>query len=190
MKPELLFITTPEGKSHAYLIDADAVFTAHDEGKNRVHYATAIALRGCISGQVELTQPDESGNMAILAPAPCVLSIRKGMKKADLEARKLDPLAAAAMLRLAAAAQNVQASFTGKAQWNFGDLIERNPDPEVMAAPSPAKMLVAWKWTGWTRDGVNGAAQLADMRRFGYQGTAKNLRDIRSTLGLVRAKES
>lgn len=188
MKPILLSTHTPEGKPHAFLVDEDSVFIKPEAGKQRLHYATAIDLRECMAGQLALSQPDENGTMRILAPNPCVLVMRGSMKKIGFEARHLEPKAAEVMLRLAAAAQNIQVPFNGSMTWTFGESIQRTDDPSIMAGATIQKLIAAWKWSHWQRHSFTRAQRLVDMRRIGYRGTAGALRDMMSNIGLVATK--
>jgi hypothetical protein len=188
MKPQILSVYTPEGKPHAFLVDADSVFIKTEDGKQRTHYATAIDLRECTTAEIALAQPDEKGSMRILAPHACVLAIRKSMKTVGLASRHLDPKAAEVMLRLAASAQNVQVPFNGSMTWTFGEPIRRTKDSDVMANTTPEKLIAAWKWSHWQRHGMSGAQQHADMRSIGYSGSIGAFYEMMETIGLSVTK--
>lgn len=188
MKPQILFTTAPEGTNHGFLVDQHSAIVRMEDGKERTHYLTAIDLRACKAGQVELMEPDENGVMQIIAPAPCVLAVRKKMKDASIEARGLDHRAAVVMLRLAASAQNVQVPFNGSMTWTFGEPVQRTDDPSIMAGATIQKLIAAWHWSAWQAKRKTGAQRLADMQRLGYRGTAGALRDMMSDLGLVATR--
>lgn len=191
MKPQILSTLTPTGSHTACIVNANSVCVRTEDGKTRLHYMTAVNIGPCHVGQVELSHPDPEGNMRILSPAPCVLAVRpKGMKTVDLAARGVDPRAAAVMLGIAAAVQNVQVPFNGELTWTFGEPITRSSSQAIIPAPTIEKLIAVWKWSFWEKNGMSGSSRHEDMTRLGYRGTAANLRNMMSKLGLVSTKDS
>jgi hypothetical protein len=189
MKPKIYFVTQKDGKSNGFLVDENLVFTAIEEGKTKLHCPNALSLRELKAGEVGITEFIEENRTEIYFPQPVVLSHNATMKKADIQARNIHPKAAEVMLKLAAAANNAQVTYDGSGEWQFGNIVERSKNPEVIAANS-SKMLAAWLWSAWDLKKSNGTQRHAEMKALGYQGTSKALRDMLSDLGLVATKKS
>jgi hypothetical protein len=191
MNAKIYFVTQEDGSSSGFLVDEHLVFTAIEDGKTKLHCPSALSLRELKAGELGITEFIEENRTEIYFPQPVVLSLihNAKMKKADIQARNIHPKAAEVMLKLAAAANNVQVAFDGSGDWQFGDIVERSRKSEVTAVNS-SKMLAAWLWSAWDFKKSNGTQRHAEMKALGYDGTPKALRDMLSDLGLVATKKS
>ena len=195
MKPQILSIHNPDGVPHAYLVDASSAIPLYEDGVERLSYDATVDLRHCMAGEIAIALPDENGVSRILAPWPAVLCIRKpekmNPKKAGvgLEARHLDLRAAVVLLRLAKSMQNVQVPRNGSKKWSFGKPIQRTNDPDILAGATVEKIIAAWKWSYWQRNGMSGAQQHAAMKAVGFRGDIGAFYEMMEAIGLSVTKQ-
>jgi hypothetical protein len=190
MKPEIYFVTQEDGTDSGFLVDRDSVIVRKENGKMRTHYTAALNIYDLKAGEIRVGKSEDGKITELHFPKPEVFCLRKDMKKyTSLWARMIHPKAAEVLLKLAASANNVQASMDGSSEWQFGDIVERSKNPEVIAANS-SKMLAAWLWSAWDLKKSNGTQRHAEMKALGYQGTPEALRHMLSDLGLVATKKS
>jgi hypothetical protein len=188
MKPKIYFVTQKDGTSNGFLVDLDSVVIRDENGKMRTHFTAALNIYDLKAGEIRVGKSEDGKITELHFPQPEVLCLRKSMKEAAIEARKIHPKAAEVMLKLAASANNVQAALDGSSGWEFGDIVERSRKSEVTAVNS-SKMLAAWLWSAWDLKKSNGTQRHAEMKALGYDGTPKALRHMLSDLGLVATKE-
>jgi hypothetical protein len=185
--PKIYFVMQADGKSNGYLVDWNSLYMREEDGKPRPHFAAALHLYDLKAGEIRIGKSESGKITELYFPQPVVLSLRK-MKEAGIQARNIHPKAADVLLRLAASANNVQAAFDGSGEWQFGGIVQRSKNPEVIGATS-TKMLAAWLWSAWELNRSNGTQRHAEMKALGYKGTPDALRDMLSDMGLVATKE-
>jgi len=188
MKPEI-YEETRVGKRHAFLVDSDTAFLAPHKGVTSRHYAAAIELGELESGHLREFIDPETGVRTIFGPTCCLMAVRvfKDRPKPTgnpVESRGFDPQAAAVLLDLAAACNNLRPAY-GVKRWEFC------PPADGFAQPwDELKFLAAWRWSYWKRERLTGAQRHSDMQKLGYAGTADALRQMLKRMGLVRPKKS
>jgi hypothetical protein len=177
MKPQLLEIKDSAGIRHGWIVDSDKVFTSadRDTGRPVIHYPAAVDIGERRDG---IARIDASGQL--IEPRPCLFTCEGQPLKNDLRSRGILPQSAAALLRLAAAANSVVPDFSNDT-WAFTAPRERH----VPAPWDGWSWMIAWRFNWWHKNKMKGEAQHADLVAMGYAGTQGALRKSLSRLGLV-----
>lgn len=148
-----------------------------ENGKMRPHFTASLNIYDLKAGEIRVGKSEDGKITELHFPQPEVLCLRKSMKEAAIQARKIHTKAAEVLLKLAASANNVQAAMDGSTGWEFGEVVERSKKSEVIAVNS-SKMLAAWLWSAWDLKKSNGTQRHSEMKAFGYKGTPEALRDM------------
>ena len=204
--PALCVVTPVEGEEIAWLVDRYSYQVLLDEdGKPQKHYTAAINLGTYKAGELrEITDSSTGGRVLVdsstgrtivIRPECCVfspISLKIGavLKWSDIDERGFLPKAADALLKLAAAWNNVLAKSVTK-KWDF-------EEPALQDVPIPwddMKFLAAWRWSSWQdtpeadKNGkgreLTGPERYAEMQQLGYLNKANSLRQMTRRMGLV-----
>ena len=195
MKPEI-YEVTKSGKRHAWLVDSDTAFLRPCDGVSCKHYGAAVEIGDLEPGALKFTNDPVRGERVIFGPRCCLLVVKvhkPGAKPRTLsypESRGFDRRAAAILLELAAACNDLRPSY-GVRPWDFF-----GPAEKGFAHPWDAlKFLAAWRFSAWesgTLAGLNrkltGPERYADMAALGYPHAPGTLRQMLKRMGLVRPK--